>query len=122
MNKCVLIGNIAADPILKTTSTGVAVCNFTIAVQRRFANANGEREVDFLPVIVWRAQAENCAKFLKKGSKAGVVGSIATRSYDDQNGNKRYVTEIVADEVEFLSSQPREQGNGLTEIDDDLPF
>jgi len=146
MNKAILVGNLTKDPELKTTAGGISVCNFTLAVQRRFANAEGNREADFLPIIVWRAQAENCAKYLKKGSKAGVIGSIATRNYDDKDGNKRYVTEIVADEVEFLSARqydddgeggysrsdnyPRNEGfkadkqpvKTLTEIEDDLPF
>ena len=103
MNKVILIGNLARDPELKQTSSGTAVCQFTIAVQRRFANAEGRREADFLNVIAWRQLAENCARYLAKGRKAAVEGSIQTRSYDAQDGSKRYVTEIIADSVEFLS-------------------
>ena len=105
MNKVVLIGNLAKDPELTTTNNGVSLCKFTIAVPRRFAGADGEREADFLPVIVWRGQAENCYKYLKKGSKAAVFGSVQTRSYEGQDGARRYITEIVADEVEFLGSR-----------------
>ena len=138
MNKVILVGNLSKDPELTTTNGGISVCRFTIAVQRRFQNSEGERDADFLNVVVWRAQAENCHKFLKKGSKCGVVGRIQTSSYEGQDGNKRYVTEIVADEVEFLSSkssngeapvttepktQPSKKVAELEPIDDDtLPF
>lgn len=108
MNKVFIIGNLTRDPEATQTSSGVSVCNFTVAVQRRFANAEGNREADFLPVVVWRQQAENCGKFLRKGSKVAVSGSIQTRSYDANDGSKRYVTEIVADEVEFLT--PKNSG------------
>lgn len=105
MNKVILIGNLTKDPELTTTNNGISLCKFTIAVPRRFAGIDGEREADFLPVIVWRGQADNCYKYLKKGSKAAVCGSIQTRSYDGSDGTRRYITEIVADEVEFLSSR-----------------
>ena len=131
MNKCILIGNLTKDPELTTTSNGVAVCRFSIAVSRRYANSDGERETDFLNIVVWRSLGENCHKFLKKGSKVGVVGNIQSRSYDATDGTKRYVTEIVAEEVEFLSTktadeQPKsssEEVSKLQPIDDDgLPF
>ena len=131
MNKCILIGNLTKDPELTTTSNGVAVCRFSIAVSRRYANSDGERETDFLNIVVWRSLGENCHKFLKKGSKVGVVGNIQSRSYDATDGSKRYVTEIVAEEVEFLSTktaddQPKsssEEVSKLQPIDDDgLPF
>ena len=131
MNKCILIGNVTKDPELTTTSNGVSVCRFAIAVSRRYSNADGERETDFLNIVVWRSLGENCHKFLKKGSKVGVVGNIQSRSYDATDGTKRYVTEIVAEEVEFLSTRTQdEQPKGSSEevaklqpIDDDgLPF
>ena len=132
MNKCILIGNLTKDPELTTTSNGVAVCRFTIAVSRRYSNAEGERETDFLNIVVWRSLGENCHKFLKKGSKVGVVGNIQNRSYDATDGSKRYITEIVAEEVEFLSTKstdevatksPSEDVAKLQPIDDDgLPF
>lgn len=131
MNKCILIGNLTRDPELTTTSNGVAVCRFSIAVSRRYANSDGERETDFLNIVVWRTLGENCHKFLKKGSKVGVVGNIQSRSYDATDGSKRYVTEIVAEEVEFLSTKAQDgevKSSGdevakLQPIDDDgLPF
>lgn len=132
MNKCILIGNLTKDPELTTTSNGVAVCRFAIAVSRRYSNADGERETDFLNIVVWRSLGENCHKFLKKGSKVGVVGNIQNRSYDATDGTKRYITEIVAEEVEFLSTKssdevatkaPSEDVAKLQPIDDDgLPF
>ena len=105
MNKVILIGNLARDPELSTTSGGVSFCKLTVAVSRRFANAEGVREADFFNVTVWRAQAENCHKYLRKGSKVGIAGALQTRSYEDKDGIKRYVTDIVADDVEFLSRQ-----------------
>lgn len=117
MNKVVLVGNLTKDPELTTTNNGVSLCKFTIAVPRRFAGNDGEREADFLPIIVWRAQAENCYKYLKKGSKAGVVGSVQTRSYDAPDGNRRYITEIIAEEVEFLSTK-----NGGDDFQPEKPF
>ena len=129
MNKCILIGNLTKDPELTTTSNGVSVCRFSIAVSRRYSNADGERETDFLNIVVWRSQAENCSRYLSKGSKCAVVGNIQTRSYEAQDGTKRYVTEIVADNVEFLSTkgsgegQPKKEVSELEPIDDDtLPF
>ena len=102
MNKATLIGNLTRDPDQRVTGSGVPVCTFTVAVQRLFANASGERQADFIPVVCWRGLAENCGKYLRKGSKVGVFGSIQTRTYDAQDGTRRYVTEIIADEVEFL--------------------
>ena len=108
MNKVVLVGRLARDPELTTTSNGVAVCRFSIAVSRRYANSDGERETDFLNIVVWRNLGENCHKFLKKGSNVGIVGNIQSRSYDATDGTKRYVTEIVAEEVEFLSTKSQD--------------
>ena len=112
MNKVILVGNLTRDPELSETPSGIAVCRFSIAVSRDFANADGNREADFFNITVWRGRAENCGKYLKKGNKVAVVGRLQTRSYDDKDGNKRYVTDIVADEVEFLT--PR----GASESDD----
>lgn len=105
MNKVILVGNLTRDPELITTNNGVSLCRFSLAVQRRFSSGDGEREADFINIVVWRGQADNCYKYLKKGSKAGVVGTLQTRSYDATDGTKRYATEVVADEVEFLSSK-----------------
>lgn len=139
MNKVVLIGNLASDVESRTTSSGIANCTFRLAVQRKFANSNGVREADFLPIVCWRQTAELCTKYLLKGSKVAIEGSIQTRSYDAQDGTKRYVTEIIADGVEFLTrreenaaptstnnivKQAQETfGEGFVEVDDDaLPF
>ena len=128
MNKVILIGNLTKDPDVQVTSNGTAVAKFTLAVQRRFQNANGERETDFINIVAWRNLANTCGEYLHKGNKCGIVGSIQVRNYDDKDGNKRYVTEIIADEVEFLSSKPKEEETPkkkaeLMPIDDkDLPF
>lgn len=136
MNKVFLIGNLTKDPELTTTNSGVSLCKFTLAVQRRFTGNDGEREADFLPIIVWRGLADNCYKFLKKGSKAGVSGAIQTRQYDAPDGTRRFITEIIADEVEFLSTRnggeeaestkPTKNDEVVTKFepidDDNLPF
>ena len=142
MNKVFLIGNLVADPELRRTSSDLAVCTFRLAVQRRFTNAQGVREADFFNIVVWRQQAENCAKYLSKGRRCAVAGSLQSRTYDAQDGTKRTIVEIVADEVEFLSSPQERQYNnpgdvppppapsasytsntGFTPVDDDeLPF
>ena len=140
MNKVMIIGNLTRDPELSTTNSGISLCRFSVAVSRKFANADGERETDFLNVIVWRGLAENCHKYLKKGSKVCVCGSIQTRNFEAQDGTKRYITEIVADDVEFLNRSgsgdegaivkdndaPASQSTPVTKLepidDDDLPF
>jgi single-strand DNA-binding protein len=101
LNKAILMGNMVADPELKQTPSGVAVCSFRIGVQRRFKDANGQYASDFINIVAWRQQAEFVAKYFRKGSSIVVVGSIQTRDYTDQQGNKRYATEVVADEVSF---------------------
>lgn len=134
MNRVELIGNLADELKLTVTPNGVSVCSFRLAVQRRFANQQGVREADFLNVVAWRQTGELCAKYLAKGRKCGICGSIQTRSYEAKDGGRRYVTEIIADEVHFLGGgqQKREDGpepggyaesDGFTEVDDDeLPF
>ena len=104
MNKVFLIGNLTKDPELRSTQSGVSVCNFTIAVNRRFKNANGQQETDYLNIIAWRQLAELCSKYLAKGRKVAVTGSIQTRTYEAKDGSKRTAWDIVADEVEFLSA------------------
>ncbi len=140
MNRATLIGNLTRDPELRMTQNGVSVCTFSIAVQRRFANQQGERPADFFNIVCWRGLADNCGKYLKKGSKVGVCGSIQNRTYEAQDGTKRYITEIIADEVEFLervgqnaernapgpaaepSFDQHALGFGDTVEDDELPF
>ena len=105
MNRVFLIGNLTRDPEISTTTSGISVCRISIAVSRRFSNAEGARETDFFNITAWRGTADNCAKFLKKGSKIAVSGSIQTRSYDKQDGTRGFSIDIVADEVEFLNSR-----------------
>ncbi|GHH98107.1 single-stranded DNA-binding protein [Neobacillus kokaensis] len=101
INRVVLVGRLTKDPELKYTPNGIAVATFTLAVNRQFSNPQGEREADFLNIVVWRKAAENVANFLKKGSLAGVDGRIQVRTYE-QDGRRQYFTEIVADTVQFL--------------------
>lgn len=136
MNKVILIGNLADEPKSSMTANGVVKCTFRLATQRRYANQQtGQREADFHSIVVWRQLAELCAKYLAKGRKCAVEGSIYYRSYDAKDGSKRYVTEIVADSVEFLSARQQDgqsagaqagmntQQEGFVPVDDDdLPF
>ena len=103
MNKVILIGRLTRDPELRTISTGAVTASFSLAVNRPFTNQNGEREADFINCVVWRKQAENVAKYCKKGHQVAVEGRIQTRSYDAQDGSKRYVTEVICDNVTFLT-------------------
>ncbi len=114
MNKVILIGRLTKDPELKTTASGIASTNFSVAVQRNFTNQNGEREADFINCVAWRKQAENIAKYCNKGSQVAVDGRIQVRSYDGQDGTKKYVTEVVADNVTFLGSKNNNSGNDYT--------
>ena len=114
MNKCILIGNVVADPEARTTQSGIAQSTFRIAVQRRFKNAQGEYEADFLTVVAWRKTAYFCNKYFTKGAKVCVEGSIQTRSYDAQDGSKRYVTEIIADNVEFVGKREGGEQSGTS--------
>lgn len=136
MNKWGGTGYLAADPTHQYTKSGKPVCTFRVGVTRRFTNAQGVRESDFFPVVAWGKQADLAARYLSKGSRVGIVGTLQTRSYEAQDGTKRYVTEIVAEEIEFLSSSPKEQsgddavsqaqaafGAEFVQVtDDDLPF
>lgn len=129
MNQVYLIGNLTRDAELNETSSGVAVCRFSIAVNRDYKTESGERVADFFNITTWRKTAEVCGKFLKKGSKVAIVGSLQNRSYEDKDGIKRTVTDIVAEEVEFLSSNQTEEKPTenpkpkLIEVDEsDLPF
>lgn len=105
MNKIHIIGNVTRDPEVKQTGSGVAICNFSVAVNRRFKNPQtGQTETDFFSVTAFRQLAELCGKYLAKGRKVAVVGSMQSRSYEAQDGSKRTVWDLVADEVEFLSA------------------
>lgn len=109
MNRTVLVGRLTKDPELRYTSNGVAVATFTLAVNRTFTNQNGEREADFINCVAWRKTAENTANYLKKGSMAGVDGRLSTRNYENQQGQRVYVTEVQADMVTFL--EPKNSRN-----------
>jgi len=128
LNRVVLIGRLTRDVELKFLPNGTPVANFTLAVDRPFANKDGEREADFIPIVVWRKHAENCANYIGKGSLVAVDGRMQVRSYE-QDGQRRYVTEVVAENVRFLDrrwgnqEQDRYDGYRGTEVDDeDIPF
>ena len=110
MNKVMLVGRLTKDPEVKMTSNQTQFCNITVAVDRRFKDANGQRQADFISCVAWRQTAAFIQKYFRKGSRIGLVGSIQTRNYEDQNGQKRYVTEVVVDEAEFVESGNGQQG------------
>ena len=114
MNKTILVGNLAKDPERKKTPVGTPVATFTVAVRRSFKNENGNYNADFINCVAWRSTADFIANYFRKGSKIGIVGSLQSRSYDDKNGNKRYVTEVLVDEVEFCGS-----ANGNKKVEED---
>ncbi|HZK34104.1 MAG TPA: single-stranded DNA-binding protein [Bacillota bacterium] len=147
INKVVLVGRLTRDPELKSTQSGISVTTFTLAVERNFTNQQGEREADFIPIVTWRGLADTCAKYLAKGRLTAVSGRMQVRNYETQEGQRRYITEVVADEVQFLewaqpdsnsgyersnqADQPNQapakgpQNTGFQPIDDDddeLPF
>lgn len=140
INRVILVGRLTKDPEYRQTPSGVSVATFTLAVNRSFTNSQGEREADFINVVVFRKQAENVSKYLSKGSLAGVDGRIQSRSYENNEGRRVFVTEVVADNVQFLEpknnnqqnnqSQQRGQAsagnnpfaNDNNDISDDLPF
>ena len=132
MNRIILIGRLTKDPELRYTPNGIAVASFTLAVDRPFLNQQGEREADFINIVVWRKQAENCANYLTKGQQVAVDGRLQIRTYDTQEGQRRWITEVVADRVQFLDKKKGDKDEGAAvEVDngdieemnlDDLPF
>lgn len=110
MNKVILLGRLTRDPEVRYTSTGKVVCQFTLAVDRPFANQEGQREADFIPVIIWGKQGETCGKYLTKGQRALVEGRLQIRNYDAKDGSKRWVTEVIADRFEFIESRKDSAG------------
>ena len=133
MNKAILIGRLTKTPELQTTASGVSVCSFSVAVNRRFKNADGGYDADFINCVVWRQQAEFLCKYFEKGSQVGLVGSIQTRNYDNKDGQKVYVTEVSVDEVHFVGdkkktdTEPNFVANDgfmppINDDGDDLPF
>ena len=105
MNKVVLVGRLTAKPELRYTASNTAYTRFSVAVNRNFTNADGRRDADFINVIAWRKQAETISRYFDKGNLIAIEGRLQTGSYDDKDGNKRYVTEVIADNVEFLGSK-----------------
>ena len=122
MNRIILIGRLVRDVELRYTRNGLPVGRFTLAVDRPFTTQDGERETDFIDIVVWRKQAENCAKFLGKGRLVAVEGRLQIRSYDDQNGIRRKVAEVVADQVRFLDRAETQQQEATVPEFDDVPF
>ena len=131
MNKVILVGNLTRDPEGAETANGIQVSRFTVAVSRRFKNSEGNYDTDFINCVAWRSQADYANKYGKKGIKVGVVGTLQTRSYDADDGSKRYVTEVIADEFEILTPknangeeiERKEEVSNLQPIEDDtLPF
>ncbi|AOZ92872.1 single-stranded DNA-binding protein [Paenibacillus crassostreae] len=112
LNRVILIGRLTKDPELRYTPSGVAVTQFTLAVDRQFTAQGGEREADFIPIVTWRQLAETCANYLRKGRLTAVEGRIQVRNYENNEGKRVYVTEIIADNVRFLESSNREGGSG----------
>ena len=125
LNKVILIGRLTKDPNSRVLQTGTAVSTFTIAVDRNFKSSNGERGTDFIPIVAWGKTAELCDKYLYKGMKTAVSGRIQTRTYDTEAGEKRYVTEVIAEELVFLDKKKSEEDimadYGCSETED-LPF
>ena len=115
MNKVILTGNLCGDPEYQTTASGISLCRFRIAVQRKFKNEKGEYESDFISIVAWRGTADFVSKYLHKGNKVGVTGSLQTRTYDAQDGSKRYVTEVVADEVESYTPKSENENKPKTD-------
>ena len=113
MNKVILIGNLTPNPETTRVSNGADVCKFSLAVARKFLNSEGEKETDYINIIAWRTLAENCAKYLTKGSKCCVIGRMQTRSYDAQDGSRRHITEVIADEVEFLATKKIDENENI---------
>ncbi|MDO4921830.1 MAG: single-stranded DNA-binding protein [Phascolarctobacterium sp.] len=137
MNRIILLGRLTRDPEVRYTSTGKVVCQFTLAVDRPFANQDGQREADFIPVIIWGKQAETCGNSLTKGQRALIEGRLQIRSYDGKDGNKHWVTEVIADRFEFIErksdfanarpsnpapSNAPAQGGGMESFGQAVPF
>ena len=108
MNKVILIGRLTKDPELKKTNSGLSYVQFNLAVNRNYTNKSGEKQADFINCVVWRAQADNLVKYIKKGGLIGIEGEIQTRTYDDKNGIKKYITEVLCNSIEFLESKSQQ--------------
>lgn len=121
MNKVELVGRLTKNVELKMTSNQKKFCNFTLAVDRRFKDANGQRQADFINCVAWNQTAEFIQMYFQKGNRIGVCGSIQTRSYDDNNGQKVFVTEVIVDEAEFVESQQRSEAHAPQAEEQSVP-
>jgi single-strand DNA-binding protein len=128
MNKIVLIGRSTKDTEIRSTSTGKLVASFTLAVDRDYKNAQGEREADFIPCVVWGKLAEICERYITKGKQVAVAGRIQTRNYEDKNGQRRYITEVIVSDLQLLGSRQEQQAQDVPRgfepmgYNSDLPF
>lgn len=135
LNSIICIGRLTADPVIRTTSNGTPVGTFTVAVDRDFKGKNGEKETDFIPVVVWRGLAETCGRYLTKGKMCAVEGRLQFRTYEANDGSKRTIAEIQAENVQFLSPKGETQGDTVSQSSapnldeweeitppDDIPF
>lgn len=131
MNKIILLGRLVKDPEVRYTQTGKVVCQFTLAVDRPFAGQDGQREVDFIPVVIWGKQAEICGNSITKGQRVLVEGRLQVRNYDAKDGTKRYVTEVIADHFEYIEKKAQAESKDNSEFDkfgnakpfdEDIPF
>lgn len=129
MNKVLLVGRLTRDPEIRTTQEGTKVATFTLAVDRRYKDKAGNPQADFIPCVAWRTSAEFVEKYFRKGMRVGVDGSMQTRNYEDNNKNRRYVTEVICEHVEFCESKQESAApvqapvNTFTEVEDgSLPF
>lgn len=130
INKVILIGRLTRDPETRVLISGSTVSTFNLAVERTFKSRDGEKETDFIPIVAWGKTAELCEQYLQKGNLAGIAGRIQTRSYEAKDGTKRYVTEVVAEEISFLTAkkeqdtEPKVPMDGFSEMEDynDMPF
>lgn len=121
MNKVILMGRLTRDPEVRYTQTQKVVCQFTVAVDRPFTNQDGQREADFIPVVVWGRTAELCGNSLAKGHRALVEGRMQVRTYDAKDGSRRWVTEVVANNVEFIEPKSESANRGLPPVDGAAP-
>ena len=121
INQVTIVGRLTKDPEMKMTTEGIPVAHVTLAVNRQFRNHNGEIEADFIQCTLWRKAAENTAQYCRKGSVLGITGRIQTRHYDNQEGRRVYVTEVIADTVRFLSRKPEIEAKEQ-KIEEELPF
>ena len=122
MNKWCGIGRLTKDPDVKNTASQVTVCKFTVAVDRKYKDSNGQRQTDFINCVAWRQTATFISQYFHKGNRIGIIGSIQTRTYDDDNGNRQYITEVVVDEAEFVESKSSSEQSKPVNHNDDYGY